>query len=71
MLLTEFCLIFNWGLKLGSNLILQGEIWKKLYALEHGFILREFMQAFKPGIEQENKGNKAENHPGHDTGLDP
>lgn len=29
------------------------------------------MQAFKPGIEQENKGNKAENHPGHDTGFDP
>ena len=21
------------------------------------------MQAFKPGIDQENKGNKAENHP--------
>ena len=33
--------------------------------------LREFIDTFKPGIDQENKGNKAENHPGHHTGFDP
>ena len=29
------------------------------------------MDAFKPGIDQENKGNKAENYPGHYTGFNP
>jgi hypothetical protein len=28
------------------------------------------MDAFKPGIDQENKSNKAENHSGHHTGFD-
>ena len=59
------------GLKLGLNPALQGEFWKKIESLEYGFVLRKFEDAFEPGINEENNGNKAEYHTCNCAGFHP
>ncbi len=54
MLLTEFYLILNCGVKLGMQTNFTRVRWEKsLFRLENGFIFEKSRDSFEPGIQQE------------------
>src|SRR5690606_40747081 len=72
MLLTEFDLMLNCGLKLGVNpSFTRVRMEKNLARLENGFIFEKSRDPFEPCIEQKQKGDDRKYYPSNSTTSDP